>query len=229
MTSRTTSYSCFLVFLMVLVISAFTSYSRAQNLDNVENLDWEQAKVHHTVESYNTFLSKYPNGKFSSKARIRLEELDWNKAKTSHTTQSFDVFLSKHPTGRYTDEAIQIRKALENGVVYKGISKCKGLQIEVLLVYDAATSTIGYFSAIHSPIRCRVTSTWVAKAIIQVNKEETFKYTDNYGRIVEGVISPTSLEAHGKILLGGGIGCGGEQIYEYCSKWAAFARKAGNP
>jgi len=74
-----------------------------------EQSDWEKAHNDNTVESYELFVKKYPNGTFTSQAQARLKELDeerdWQKARDADTVEAYQAFLKEYPEGKWTEEA----------------------------------------------------------------------------------------------------------------------------
>lgn len=71
--------------------------------------DWRSAQRADTLEAYEAFLERYPQGQYSSVARRRaadlLEQRDWLIASEADTAQAYRRFIDTHPKGRWTREA----------------------------------------------------------------------------------------------------------------------------
>lgn len=74
-----------------------------------EQSDWEKARATNTVQSYDQYLAKYPNGSFATQAQARLaqvvEDQDWQKASAANTPEAYQAFLRQHPQGKWAEEA----------------------------------------------------------------------------------------------------------------------------
>ena len=65
---------------------------------------WEEAATLNTVESYEEFLKRHPEGEFSDTARERLENLYFQKAENENTIASYRNFLNRYPEGKHVDQ-----------------------------------------------------------------------------------------------------------------------------
>ncbi len=74
-----------------------------------EQSDWAKARAANTVQSYEQYLAKYPNGSFATQAQARLaqaeEDQDWQKAGATNTPEGYQAFLRQHPQGKWAEEA----------------------------------------------------------------------------------------------------------------------------
>ena len=74
-----------------------------------EQSDWQKARAANTLQSYEQYLAKYPNGSFATQAEARLaqveEDQDWQKASAANTPESYQAFLRQHPQGKWAEEA----------------------------------------------------------------------------------------------------------------------------
>lgn len=77
--------------------------------------DWQKARETNTIEAYEQFLKRYPNGDFTAQAQAHLKDLyterDWQKARDADTPDAYQTFLTQHPEGKLADEA---RTRIEN-------------------------------------------------------------------------------------------------------------------
>jgi cell division septation protein DedD len=80
-----------------------------------ERQDWRSAEAADTIESYDQFLTRHPQGELAAKARERVaqlaEERDWQRASTADTLEAYQQFMVQHPQGKWAQEA---RIRLEN-------------------------------------------------------------------------------------------------------------------
>lgn len=74
-----------------------------------EDNAWKNAQLQNTINSYNEYLDKYPNGKFIFEAENILSQLEednvWDNAQMQNTIKSYNDYLNKYPNGKYTLEA----------------------------------------------------------------------------------------------------------------------------
>jgi len=74
-----------------------------------EGRDWRSAEAADTVEAYDGFLEKHPEGEHVTQARARLEQLaedrEWQRATTKDTAAAYREFLAQHPNGKWAGEA----------------------------------------------------------------------------------------------------------------------------
>lgn len=94
-----------LVTLFAIPLLALSGCSR-------EKSDWRSAQAADTAESYEQFISEYPESTLVVTARERLgqlaEERDWRSAAGVDTAEAYRQFLAQHPSGKWAREA-QIR------------------------------------------------------------------------------------------------------------------------
>lgn len=66
---------------------------------------WENSCKSNTIESFQNYLIKYPNGKFKNQADSTIQLLVWENVKTQNTPESFEKYLSEYPMGFNLNEA----------------------------------------------------------------------------------------------------------------------------
>lgn len=88
-------------------------------LESKEPQDWANALEINSAESYQNYLSSYPNGRYRAEAEARLGALseameanDWAEAKRLNTTEAYQAYLDKYDRGQYRDEARNRRDAI---------------------------------------------------------------------------------------------------------------------
>ena len=68
--------------------------------------DWQVTQATDTIAAYETFVQKYPQGKYTQEASKRIEELpDWHTARSVNTVAAYEVFLQKYPEGTFAQDA----------------------------------------------------------------------------------------------------------------------------
>jgi cell division septation protein DedD len=91
--------------MVLAVLLASTSCGREQS-------DWRSAREADTIEAYDQFVGKHPEGELATQARTRLAELteerDWQRISTADTLEGYQQFVVQHPNGKWAREA-QIR------------------------------------------------------------------------------------------------------------------------
>jgi hypothetical protein len=81
--------ACFILVFLVLLIGCSS-----------EKSEWEKAQSKNTIEAYETYLSKYPKGKFSMEALAKIEELAFTDAQQKNTIEAYAEYLKKCPQGK---------------------------------------------------------------------------------------------------------------------------------
>src|SRR5262245_32646956 len=51
--------------------------------------DWERTAQTNSVEGYEAYLRRYPQGEFSAEARTRLETLEWERARAQDNKNAY--------------------------------------------------------------------------------------------------------------------------------------------
>lgn len=97
-------YLSALVILFLLVLAAGCSTSEK---------DWQKAEKLNTIEAYEAFLQKHPQGQLADSARQEIEELEWRRTVSLGTVEAYEAFLQKHSQGQLADSARQEIEELE--------------------------------------------------------------------------------------------------------------------
>jgi cell division septation protein DedD len=87
-----------------------------------EKIDWKSAEAADTVEGYDHFLERHPDGELAAQARARVAQLnedrDWKKASGADTADAYRQFLAQHENGKWSEEArIRIENFALDGTV----------------------------------------------------------------------------------------------------------------
>jgi hypothetical protein len=99
-----------------------------------EVLYWQAVKTNNDVVSLNTYLNKFPNGKFVEEAKQKIKNLNleienkyirdvesaWNEVKDKRGEAPFVNFLNKFPASIYTDKAEMYAELYKNKIDITG-------------------------------------------------------------------------------------------------------------
>ncbi len=72
-----------------------------------EKADWNTAKSMNTIESYESFISKYPSSIFAIEARKEIEKINYREAESLNTAEAYEKFIHAYPNGAMTYQARQ--------------------------------------------------------------------------------------------------------------------------
>lgn len=98
------------------------SFKQAEllRLKDIERSKWHDAQNHNTSESYNSYLTIYPNGEFTADARsgikaleTKAEQAKWLDAQNLNTKDSYNSYLAAYPNGKYVSDARSGIKVIE--------------------------------------------------------------------------------------------------------------------
>lgn len=81
--------------------------------------EWERANKKNTIESYQYYLQKYPEGNFVVQAQDKIEMIEWRNVQGSKTIEPYQKFIEHYPEGKYTTTA---KSYLEN-LLYNAVLK----------------------------------------------------------------------------------------------------------
>ena len=74
-----------------------------------EKIDWQSAESADTVEGYDHFIERHPEGELAAQARARVAQLnedrDWKRATSADTADAYRQFLAQHESGKWAEEA----------------------------------------------------------------------------------------------------------------------------
>ena len=96
----------FFFFFIIIISTTFLSCCAS------DEKAWQTAVAENTIESYEEYLEKYPEGIFVEEAMEAIDELMWEKAVEKNTIESYQEYLKKQPEGKYLKEAVEIIKEL---------------------------------------------------------------------------------------------------------------------
>jgi TolA-binding protein len=70
-----------------------------------EKKTFESAKLENTSTAFQTYLKKYPNGRYLAEIKELQEEPIWQETKALNYSIGYDKYLSSYPNGKYIQEA----------------------------------------------------------------------------------------------------------------------------
>ena len=74
-----------------------------------EKIDWKSAESADTVEGYDHFIERHPEGELATQAHARVAQLnedrDWKRATAADTADAYRQFLAQHESGKWAGEA----------------------------------------------------------------------------------------------------------------------------
>ena len=85
----------------------------AISLLSCEKSDFGKAQKTNTVEAYQEFLKKHPDGKLVPDAKAAIAKLDWEAAQKADTVKAYQGFLAKHSDSEFAAQAKQKITAIE--------------------------------------------------------------------------------------------------------------------
>jgi hypothetical protein len=68
-----------------------------------EQADWNKAVSSNTLQNYESFVGKYPAGKYADSANAKIEEISFKNAWASDSLAKLELFVNKYPKGRFAD------------------------------------------------------------------------------------------------------------------------------
>ena len=66
-----------------------------------ERGDWKKAKSQNSIEAYEEYLAKYPEGKHAAEAREKITDLHYQQAESASTIEAYEEYLAKYPAEKY--------------------------------------------------------------------------------------------------------------------------------
>lgn len=88
--------------------SALSKARKNNNRRVVETLEFAQTEADQSINSYRTFLDRYPSSSYAKVATIRLEELEWEEACSNANLYSLISFINEHKKSTHIDTALAL-------------------------------------------------------------------------------------------------------------------------
>lgn len=73
-----------------------------------DELRWRFVTTSNTLESYEAYLSSWPDGRHAAEAVRATDELAWEAARSSNTAASYKAYLSRFPTGTFATDVARV-------------------------------------------------------------------------------------------------------------------------
>lgn len=167
-----------------------------QKKDEAEKTSWNNARRINTIEGYNQYLKKYPNGKFVSKAKSnqvqikqtqKEDEQAWLIADRKGNTNSYNRYLKLFPKGKYQQKA---KKELADLAIAKESLMVEVRKLEKQIEED---SNVGTFTdsrdgQVYKWVKLKDGKKWMAQNLnYKINGSWCYdnknKNCDKYGRL----------------------------------------------
>lgn len=75
-----------------------------------ERMNWKEAQNINSTESYQSYIERYPKGRFINPAKEKYENLFWENTLASNTSSDFSIYINEFPTGIYLSEAKKLKE-----------------------------------------------------------------------------------------------------------------------
>jgi hypothetical protein len=85
----------------LIVVSALLAIACADE----DKKDWQEADKANTVEAFEQYVQRHPEGKYGPQARERMDDLHWQEAETADTVPALEQYLQRQPGGKYVAQA----------------------------------------------------------------------------------------------------------------------------
>lgn len=92
-----------------------------QKQKDIERSTWREAQNQNTRESYNSYLTAYPNGEFAADARLGIKALDrkeeqakWLETQSLNSKEAYKSYLALYPYGEFASSAKSEIKEIED-------------------------------------------------------------------------------------------------------------------
>jgi len=96
---------------VVLILTGIILYKPVKAVI-VEKIAWNKAVKENSYESYDSFLSKFPNSKQISTAKAKQEDALWLLVKRGNTVALIERYISHYPSGTHINDANLTRDSL---------------------------------------------------------------------------------------------------------------------
>ena len=84
-----------------------------------ENSDWENTLTENSIDAYNTFIEKYPDGQFTSIACDSLISVEYKEIIKENTVKSYENFLLKYPNSKFSSEMNDSLEYFAGNIIWK--------------------------------------------------------------------------------------------------------------
>jgi outer membrane protein assembly factor BamD (BamD/ComL family) len=87
------------------------------------NDDWRKAEADHSIQAYEQFLARHPNGRLAAAAKLRIQELTFADVEAHETPQAWLLFIAQYAQGPLVEKAkrrledLEYREAEAKGTV----------------------------------------------------------------------------------------------------------------
>ena len=174
---------------------------------NFERRAWDTAHAQDSIEAYETFLDRHPEGEHAQEARSQIETLSFDQAMVADDIPKYEAFLEIYPGGPFSDRARARIEELTPAVLVRTVDHERhGEGAWVMTVRDAAGQELASYEEKSS----RTTQFHYADGGLSSAESETYVTLDDGTRVLtkrvtdfdasETPVSQTLLSPDGRIL-----------------------------
>ncbi|MCD4664152.1 MAG: hypothetical protein K8R68_02705 [Bacteroidales bacterium] len=99
------------IFLLSIIFSILFLQCQTSSNSNEEKSEWEKAETENTMQAYDEYLNKFPDGEFVTDAKTTIAKILIDDAKTGNPIESFDAYVLRFPEGK--------NKSVFEPIIYK--------------------------------------------------------------------------------------------------------------
>jgi len=103
-----------LVLLLAVIVTILLVQCQTSS-DRNEKSEWEKAQTENTLQAYDEYLNKFPDGEFVTDAKTTIAKILVEDAKTGNPIESFDAYVQRFPEGK--------NRSVFEPIIYKYVIK----------------------------------------------------------------------------------------------------------
>lgn len=88
------------VFLLIILLPVLITACQSSSPGTDEKTVWEKAQAENTLQDYDDYLNKFPDGEFVTDAKTLIAKILFEEAKTGNPIESFDAYVLRFPEGK---------------------------------------------------------------------------------------------------------------------------------
>ena len=98
-----------LLYILIVAVLCLTLISVIYMINLSEKNIWKSVKDQNTFSSYQTYINKYPKGKYLNEAKNLKDDSFWKETKKQNSFEAYKKYLSLNPDGKYLNEAKNLK------------------------------------------------------------------------------------------------------------------------
>lgn len=92
------NHLCYFTVLFIIISLLFVRCQTSSKAD--DKSEWERVKTENTIQAYDDYLSKFPEGEFATNAKTEIVNMLVNEAKSGNPIESYDIYIQRFPEGK---------------------------------------------------------------------------------------------------------------------------------